>query len=55
MIPYPNKAEWWVIWVTVAVLWLFGLAQEDNPYWLLVAVIVTSLALIWRFSKRKGA
>lgn len=58
MIPYPNRAQWWVIWVTVAVLWCFGpgmMAEENNPCWLMIAVIMTSLPLICRCSKQKEA
>lgn len=55
---YPNGAQWWVIWLTVTVLWLFGIGmaeEENNPYLLVVLVVVTSLLLIWRLSKQKGA
>jgi hypothetical protein len=54
MVPYPNKAQWWVIWLMVAAVWLFGvlprLGNDGFGERIMFGAVVTGIVLVWRFS-----
>jgi hypothetical protein len=54
---YPNKTQWWIIWLTVP-LALFvwadaGMGDEENERYALALLVIAAL-LVWRFSRRGG-
>jgi zinc-ribbon domain len=48
---YPNRPQWWVIWITVVLTFAFAGISDGNPLGP-VFVAVVGLLIIWRL---KGA
>jgi len=53
---YPNKAQWWVIWITAILLILLIMVDasgETEPSHLGASILIIGSLLVWQLSKRR--
>jgi len=52
---YPNKAQWWVIWITailITLLIMMDAREETEPLHIGACVLIIGILLTWKLSKR---